>query len=302
MNDKYFLTFHTVFILNENIKWLEEFLIYYINVLGVEHFYLYDNDKSTGGDGTTNNNKYGFSINTNNNNEDIKMFEDIKKKYHKYITHIIWQPLDENGNIIYGQNESIIHYINNYGNNSIWTCFLDLDEFIYSSKNLYLPYYLKNLNNNISCVKLCQKKFLDRFLSKQKYITHDFNCIDLNIDFEWAPKNIIKNSDYISIISIHIINVSNNILYEKSYNFRFNHYNTNNKLLEWMKIYYNSNTDFKLNSYDDGMLKYNYLFKDLYKINENFININQIINNNYYIYIICLIIIIYFIKKNIYKY
>ena len=71
MINKYFLTFYTVFILNKNIKWLEEFLIYYINIIGIQHFYLYDNNKSTGGDGTNNLNKYGFSINTENNNNDI---------------------------------------------------------------------------------------------------------------------------------------------------------------------------------------------------------------------------------------
>ena len=36
------------------------------------------------------------------------------------------------------------------------------------------------------------KKFIDRFLSKQKYITQDTNCIDKNIGFDWASKNIIK--------------------------------------------------------------------------------------------------------------
>jgi len=65
--------------LNENIKWLEEFLIYYINIIGIEHFYLYNNNKSTGGYGSEKENKYEFSINTNNNDEDIKIFEDIKK-------------------------------------------------------------------------------------------------------------------------------------------------------------------------------------------------------------------------------
>jgi hypothetical protein len=286
MGNKYFLTFHTVFILNENIKWLEEFLIYYINIIGVEHFYLYDNDKSTGGDGTKDTNKYGFKINTDNNNDDIKQFEDIKQRYNKYITHIKWQPLDENGNVVYGQNESILDFIKKYGNDSVWTCFLDLDEFIYS-KHLYLPNYLKELDNNISCVKICQKKFIDRFLSNQKFITQDTNCIDKNIGFEWAPKNIVKNEDFININNIHEIIVKHNIKYESSDNIRFNHYNTNPKLLTWMKSFYGSILDYKLNSYDDGMLKYSYL-----------VNIESFDNNNdknYLLYIFVFLIIIYFI-------
>ena len=35
-----YLSIHTVFILNENINWLEEFIIYHLH-LGVSHFYLY---------------------------------------------------------------------------------------------------------------------------------------------------------------------------------------------------------------------------------------------------------------------
>ena len=45
---KYYLAFHTVFILNENIKWLDEFIYYYI-YLGFNHFYLYDNTGTIGG-------------------------------------------------------------------------------------------------------------------------------------------------------------------------------------------------------------------------------------------------------------
>jgi len=51
MDKKYNLSFHVIFIMNENIKWLEEFILYHSN-LGFEHFYLYDNQGSTGGDGT----------------------------------------------------------------------------------------------------------------------------------------------------------------------------------------------------------------------------------------------------------
>jgi hypothetical protein len=263
MNKKYFLTFHTVFILNENIKWLEEFLIYYINVIGIEHFYLYDNDGSTGYDGTKDANKYGFAINTTNKEDDKLQFEYIKNKYNKYITHIIWQPKDKNGNIIYGQNESIKHYITNYGNNSVWTCFLDLDEFIYSPQNIHLPTYLSLLDDDVSCITICQKKFIDRFLSKQKFITQNTLCIDKEIGTEWAPKNIIKNDSFIDIINIHIFTVKNKTLVIKLDEIRFNHYNVNNTLLIWMKSFYNNNINYSLNSHDTGMLKYKYLISTL---------------------------------------
>ena len=293
MSEKYFLTFHTVFILNENIKWLEEFLIYYINIVGVSHFYLYDNDKSTGGDGTIDKNKYGFKINTENNDKDNMLFDDIKLRYKNYITHVKWQPKDKEGNVVYGQNESIIHYINNYGKDCVWTCFLDLDEFIYSKQNLYLPYNLNQLDDNISCISICQKKFIDRFLSSNKYITQDTRCIDKQIGFEWAPKNIVKCKDFVNLINIHQFVVKNKILYLHPEIIRFNHYNTNPKLLSWMKSYYKSQDDFYINSDDNGMLKYSYLF-------DNNINTNQYGTlyysssfNYYIIYIIFFLFIVF---------
>ena len=272
---KYLLSFHTVFILNENIKWLEEFLIYYINIIGIEQFYLYDNDKSTGGDGDKEYNKYGFKINTENSNNDILLFNKIKTKYNKYITHIKWQPKNNQGDIIYGQEESIKHFITNYRKYNTWTCFLDLDEFIYSPNNILLKNYLLKLDDNISCVKICQKKFIDRFLSHKKFIIQDFRCIN-NI-FEWSPKNIIKCDDFINTNSIHNFIVKNKIIYENPNILRFNHYNVNNNQLLWITNFYNSIVPFTLNSYDSGMQKYNYLFYD---------------NNYNYVYIIIIIIII----------
>ena len=59
---KYFLSFHTIFIMNENIDWIEEFLKYHL-AIGFEHFYLYDNEGSVGRNGSTEtHNKYGFDL------------------------------------------------------------------------------------------------------------------------------------------------------------------------------------------------------------------------------------------------
>jgi hypothetical protein len=283
---KYYLSFHTVFILNENIKWLEEFLIYYINIIGIEQFYLYDNDKSDGGDGDKEYNKYGFKINTDNSENDILLFNNLKTKYKKYITHIKWQPKNDKGDIIYGQEESIKHFINNYSKDNTWTLFLDLDEFIYSHNNIILKEYLLKLDDNISCIKICQKKFIDRFLSDKFYITQDFNCI--NQIFNWSPKNIVKCDDFINTNTIHDFIVKNKSYNENPNILRFNHYNVNNKQLLWMANFYNSSIPFTLNSYDNGMEKYNYLFYD-----KNY-------NYNYIIIIIIIIIFIFLVKKNHY--
>jgi hypothetical protein len=254
------IAFHTVFILNENIKWIEEFIIYYIN-LGISKFYLYHNESSMGGDGTTSQNKYGFDISTTSSTEELNILNNILDKYREYIVYILWQPKNENNQIVYGQVDSIDDCIKKYGNLHEWICFLDLDEFIFSENNINLVNYLNNLDKSISNVILIQKKFLDRFLSSERYITQEFQCIDKKIGIEWAPKNIIRCKDYISSLNIHCINTKNTTIIANIDDLRFNHYNINDKQLKWMSNFYKTEIPFKINSIDDGMKRYKYLFK-----------------------------------------
>jgi hypothetical protein len=254
-----FLSLHTVFILNENIKWLEEFLIYYIN-LGFEHFYLYDNEGTTGGDGCKTNSKYGFPITTTSRQEDRDTFNKILLKYGNYISHILWIPKNSEGQIIYGQTDSIKDCILNYGHLNEWIAFVDFDEFIFSEKNINLIEYLNSLHENISNVKLIQKKFLDRFLTKETFITQEFKCINnLEIGTDWAPKNIVRCRDFLSLENIHVIYTKKETIVPPTNILRFNHYNLNNKQLEWMKWYYNKN-EFKIDGVDHGMCRYKDLF------------------------------------------
>lgn len=272
---KHFLSFHTVFILNENIKWMEEFIIYYRN-LGFDHFYLYDNEGSTGYSSTKTSNKYGFPIKNIPDEQNKKDLDYILNKYGNFITYTKWQPKDSGGNIIYRQDDSIIDCITHQGKYNEWIAFLDFDEFIFSVKNINLVEYLKSLDESVSCVKITQKKFLDRFLTKQKLITQEFQCINnLDIGVEWGPKNIIRCKDYISINYIHSINVKNKTIVPDKDILRFNHYNLNKKQIKWMKEEYYKNNDafyFNLdgegsgngsgngNSIDNGMIRYKEIF------------------------------------------
>lgn len=259
------IAFHTVFILNENIKWLEEFIVYYVH-LGIEKFYLYNNEGSDGCDGSKDHNKYGFPITTTSKQEDILMFENILQKYRNYIVHIKWQPLNKNNIIVYGQNESIRHCIGNYGHFHEWICFLDLDEFIFSKNGICLSEYLNQLENNISAVKIIQKKFMDRFLSKERFITQEFSCIDnLLIGTEWAPKCIVRCRDFVKVDNIHEIQTRQNTIVADVDTLRFNHYNVNEKQLAWMKHFYNSKVPFSINGVDDSMKRYRYLFDSLHE-------------------------------------
>lgn len=258
---KHFLSFHTIFIVNENVKWLEEFILYYKHI-GFDHFYLYDNEGSGGRNGGTNvRNKYGFAVSTTTTPENAILFNSILEKYKDIITYEKWQPKASNGVIEYKQNECINHFITNYGKDNEWIAFFDLDEFIFSEQNINLPEYLKELTPRVSCVKLIQKKFLDRFLTTEKYITQEFNCInDLKIDTQWGPKNIIRCSDLKLGGSIHKMNVKYTTVVPDTTILRFNHYNLNNKLFSWMRQYFKSKVEFKINGTDNGMLRYKDIF------------------------------------------
>lgn len=250
------VAFHTVFILSENIKWLEEFIIYYIN-LGISKLYLYHNEGSNGGNGTNKKNKYGFDIDSTSTTEELDMLNNILQKYREYIVYILWQPRDNNNEIVYGQNEAIKDCITKYGNLHEWMCFLDLDEFIFSKTNINLVNYLNHLDKNISAVRLIQKKFLDRHLSKERYITQEFSCIDnLKIGTEWGSKDIIRCSDFIDCNNIHRIRTKHATVIADIDILRFNHYNVNNQQLQWMEGFYKSKTPFTMNGIDDGMKRY----------------------------------------------
>ena len=261
---KHYLSFHTVFILNENIKWLEEFIIYYKHI-GFDHFYLYDNEGSNGGDGSPTYNKYNFPITTTSTLQNQIDLQIILSKYNEYITYIKWQP-KYNDTIIYGQTASINDCLSKYGHDNEWIAFFDLDEFIYSStyENFKLSNYLKSLDTSISCVKLSQKKFLDRFLSTETFITQEFKCISENtIDTsDWSPKNIVRCKDVYHVSYIHDIFVKTETYTPDINILRFNHYNFNKKQSEWMKGYYkkDNNFEFVLDSEDDGMKHYAHLF------------------------------------------
>jgi hypothetical protein len=271
---KNYLSFHTIFILNENIKWLEEFIIYYRN-LGFDHFYLYDNEGSIGRNGSTKTHtKNGFPITTSTLKQDKDDFQKILLKYKDYITYIKWQPRDIKGNIIYGQKESMEHWIKKYSSNTVWIAFFDLDEFIFSVKDINLIDYLKSLDRKISCVKLNQKKFLDRFLTNSSLITQEFKCINNTLIYEsHSPKNIIRcedicktrdrirNKDNYLINNIHNVIVKFKTIIPQSDILRFNHYNINDKSLSWMNWFYKPKESFIINNEDNDMLRYKEIFK-----------------------------------------
>ncbi len=256
------LNIQTVLIIKENIPFLREWIIYHLN-LGFDKIYLYDNTGSIGiDDSSTNNNKYNFKfneiINIDVDNELNKILNDFKDN----VIYVKWQPKDENGNIIYGQNESIGDYIKKYhtDNDTVtYTAYIDVDEFIFSPDNVNVKsLIIDKHNNDFSRIIIQQKKFIDRFCGGAKKVIDMVNTIE-NIDTSsWGPKNIIDNSkiNIDNIVNIHIINVKEgNTETLPQHILRFNHYNINNKQIKWMKDFYKRTNDFE-SGIDKSMSRY----------------------------------------------
>jgi hypothetical protein len=257
---KYFLSFHTIFILSENIQWLEEFLIYYKHI-GFDHFYLYDNEGSTGGaNNTAKQSRWGYEASTTNNDADKKKLAKILDTYGTMITYVKWQPKNEQGEIIYGQVDGLRHFIQTYGHETTWIAFMDLDEFLFSPSNMDIINYMKALPQTVSNVRLSMKVFADRHETLGPYCTQDFRCIEgVSMTYSTGCKNIVRTDDFITTYNIHhtyelkqeSIDVDKNVL-------RFNHYNGNSKQLKCLKDVFE--VDITLSSMDTGMSRYANLY------------------------------------------
>jgi Glycosyl transferase family 2 len=260
MTFQHSLGIHTVFLARENIAYLKEWIIYHA-LLGVQHFYLYDNTGSSGRDGSNSTtNKYGinfFELTKNMTDDDIadqmdKIIEDVSVD----VTLIKWQPRDKHGQIYYGYNESVCHCIRTYGKQTEWMLFIDVDEFLFSPSSIDVREELSDLRRT-GCNRLIilQKKFLDRFLSPSKYVTDIYDCIEGIDTSAWAPKNIVHVDDLIlgALESMHSMPVTGKTLKAETTAIRFNHYNVNPAQLQWMKWFYQTTAEFKIGARDDGM-------------------------------------------------
>ena len=115
------IAIQTVFILKENLPFLEEWIVYHKKI-GIDKFYLYDNTGSFHRNNDKKINKRLMDYNkmiTLSDNDVNKEMELLKKKYPE-IVHVIWQPRDKNNNITYGQIDAIKHYIKNYGDENLY--------------------------------------------------------------------------------------------------------------------------------------------------------------------------------------
>ena len=191
------LAIHTVFLLKENIAFLEEWIDYHKEI-GFNKFYLYDNTGSIGRNGSTKRkNKYNFEFDKIVKLSDNELKNYLKTILDKYpeITYIKWQPKDNNGYIVYGYLESVLNYLQNYKNDNDWTAFIDIDEFIYINKYNNIHNFISNLPKNITQITIKQIKMEDRFCANKNKILEIDNSLEVDTT-GWAYKNIIKNNSF----------------------------------------------------------------------------------------------------------
>jgi hypothetical protein len=261
---KHKIAIHTIFLPRENIFFVKEWLFYHFN-LGVDHIYLYDNTGSIGRNSSTETvNKYGFdfySITKGISDTEVNaILLEIISEFNDRCTIVNWQPLNDSGQVIYAQQESINHCIEHCKQDTDWLFFIDMDEYLFSVNNESLT----NITENLSIAGhnrgyIFQKKFSDRFMNLRKHVIDIEECIDGIDTRNWAPKILLRTEafDPKADFIVHGIPImSGTTAYIDIDTLRFNHYNVNEKLLDWMKGFYKTEIPFKLNAKDTSMRRY----------------------------------------------
>ena len=105
-------------------------------------------------------------------------------------------------------------------------------------------------------------------MSSSKYVTNIHECIEGIDTSRWAPKNIIRVEDLNlgAIKDTHVMPVRGGTFTAETDALRFNHYNVNPAQLEWMKGFYRTTAEFKINARDEGMERYQKRLHDQCKL------------------------------------
>jgi hypothetical protein len=256
---------HSVFILRENILFLEQWIDYHIQ-LGFNKFYLYDNSKvkKSGGchvkkyfkPGSINKHKvnYGKIINLS----DSELQKKIKLIQNKYsnVEIIEWSPKDKDGIIYFKQNDAFSHGLKKMKQESVkWCANIDMDEFIVIKEGQTIQNFIKNLDPKISAIKLGQIRFNTRFDNISKLVI-DIDKSETKIFNKYhSPKHIYRINDTKKIL-VHSWQGIGKVIHLNQKEICFNHYkmknlknpriinNINSKIRQ--KIYKNSKKYIKI--------------------------------------------------------
>ena len=167
--------------------YLKEWIDFHL-LAGIEHFYLYDNST----------------------NEDADM---VLKKYieEEKVTHIKWD-FNLSGKAPVHPHRT--HFLNNYGKETEWVAFIDIDEYIFPLQHNNLKeYFNEKIGNNVSCITIPSTYFgangvvnYDPLETYKRFTRR----MPLNNLWNGAPffKSIAKISSISSFISAHKVTVS----------------------------------------------------------------------------------------------
>ena len=267
------LSIHTVFIAKENILFLKEWLLYH-QAIGFEKFYLYDNSEVKYGDDNEPEkssiklfkagkvSKYGINYDDKiklDNKGINTLLNNIINDFDGAVELIKWSPKNQEGVTVYGHVKSLYDFKKKFGSKNDWVAFIDIDEFIISPNGLNLRDFLKECDKNkVRLIRIFQKKFQCRYSNLDKNVIDIHECIE-NIDTTfghdkgpWGEKMIVKMKYLKNIRNIHDMTVRRGKEINMEINkLRFNHYNVNSELIDWMQDWFGNN-DIKY-SLDDSI-------------------------------------------------
>jgi hypothetical protein len=208
------LAIMTVFILKENILFLEEWIQHHLN-MGVDYFVLYDNSKVQVQPKLTEGDKFvrPGKINKHNVNysefitdEKAKeLYVELLDKYHDKIDVIPWDKKNDEGEIEYFQLEAYKDFISNYFTKFEYGLFIDMDEFMISRSGMNLKDIIISMKeNSITSLYFNSKLFSTRFNHVGNPTSSINKCLpyDRNKD---GQKSLVKWSVVKKITNPHII-------------------------------------------------------------------------------------------------
>lgn len=260
------IAIHTVFILKENILFLEEWIYYHI-LLGFNKFYLYDNSKVTKSGGCHPNakcfkpgkvSKYGINYHKIVNMTDTQMCQYVQKLCEKYkcIEIIEWSPTDKEGNILHNQEEANNHCLKTLKRDKIdWCANIDMDEYIVIKDFDNIRGYISSLSPKMKNIKLGQIRFDSRFNNLDKLVTDITDAEIKDLDRNNSNKNIYNVENTI-MARVHDIHIKKGFLKYKPSNKEiwFNHYKLKRNNYKHVNNI-NVNIKTKLNNYSFIKLK-----------------------------------------------
>ena len=205
------LAIMSVFILKENILFLEEWIQHHMS-MGVDYFVLYDNSQTQKKDAKDPNvipgkvNKHNFNYDELISAEDAnQLLKKILNKYREKIEIVTWAKKDKTGIIRYFQLEAFKHFCNTYYRKFDFGLFIDIDEFMISRSSKNLKDIVKEMNaNKITSMYFNSKLFSSRFNHIGESIYSINQCLNEDRNNE-GQKSMVKLSAIKKITNPHIL-------------------------------------------------------------------------------------------------